>query len=961
MRVAVTLIAVFMLLPAALPATNAAFADPGTVPLPGSLSPLTSQVVDLGVAPDATPVHVVVGLDLHNKAKLDAFLAEVSDPLSPSYQKFLTQDEFNARFGPTAEQEARVVHWLLGAGFTIDERFSNRLLVSASGDNAAAQRAFGVKEHDVLYAGAPHRATLDAPRAPEDIAAFITGVFGLDDLAQMQAMHTQPVPLAGATPKAAVGASCCAFGPNDLKVLYGNSATFTGTGQTIVIAGAYTWKDTDVTSYDSQWGLPALPAGSAQVCAGSGTGCAFDASNSIEVTLDVQMIHAVAPNAVVKNYMAQTTALTDFTTMYNKVVTDNPGHSVSTSWGICETSEATASQTQNDNIFANGNAVGQSWFAASGDSGSNDCGSIPATNVVDHPANAPHMMGVGGTHANCSPAMTSGAPNCQAYGSETSWSSGGGGVSNVFAKPSYQTGCGVPADGKRDVPDVSMEADTAPGNYVFYNGAWNTVGGTSDAAPMWGGVFALLNQKLGGSGQGLPGARIYQLCGGNSFHDVTSGNNGGYSAGVGYDMNTGAGTAQIDNLLTNWQAQSCQGTAPAAPTGLTATGGTGQVALSWTDGSNGGCAISAHKVYRGTASGGETLLTTSGAGTTYTDTSVTAGTTYFYKVTAVNSIGESAQSNEASATPTAPTCPGPANNCFASPTALSGTPASATQSTSGATTETGEPAPCGSIGATVWFTWTAPGSGTATVSTVSGSTTYDTVLAVYTGTSLTGLTNLACNDDFSGTQSQLTFTCTAGTTYRIQVGGYQGATGTAALSVSGCAASAQETTVYSANFDTGSATGWTSTVVSGTNLWHVDSACIAAYSPSYDLAYTQTGTCTYNTGARTAAHADTSVSLAGKTISAHLSFKHWFQVEQAAAGYDQMKAQYSCNGSTFTTLQTWDGGSTNPASGSWLSQTYDVSACKGGTLYIRFNFDSVDGINNAFKGWFIDNVAVTAA
>src|SRR5439155_8284390 len=213
----------------------------------------------------------------------------------------------------------------------------------------------------------------------------------------------------------------------------------------------------------------------------------------------------------------------------------------------------------------------------------------------------------------------------------------------------------------------------------------------------------------------LPGTRFYQLCGGNSFHDVTSGNNGGYNAGVGYDMNTGVGTAIVDNLLNNWGG-GCGGTAPAAPTGLTATGGTGQVSLSWTDGSNGGCAITAHAIYRSTTSGGETLLANSGSGTTYTDSAVTGGTTYFYKVTATNSIGTGGQSNEASATPTAPSCPGPANNCFASATAVSTSPYSATPSTTGATTESGEPAPCGSIANTIWYAWTAPGSGTATIS-----------------------------------------------------------------------------------------------------------------------------------------------------------------------------------------------------------------------------------------------------
>src|SRR5581483_10158931 len=591
------------------------------------------------------PVRVVVGLDLHDKAGLDAFLAQASDPRSPEFQHFLTQDQFNARYGPSADQEARVVAWLTQAGFHVTKRFPNRLLVEAQGTNAAAQAAFGVPVHNVLFQGQPHLAVLEAPRFPADVAAFATGVFGLDDLVQMQPMNE---------PRASVGGSCCSFGPNDIANFYDNGKSFTGSGQTVVIAGAYAWKDSDNTAYNSQFSLPAMPTGTAQVCVGSGSGCSFDSSQSIEIALDVEMVHAVAPAAVIKNYMAQTTALADFPTMYNQIVTDNPGHSVTSSWGSCESNSASSYQSTNDNIFANGNAIGQSWFAASGDHGSNDCNSLLGGTSVDHPANAPHMMGVGGTHANCSPAMTSSAPTCAAYGSETAWSGSGGGASAVFSKPSYQTGCSVPADGKRDVPDVSMEADTSPGNWVMFNGGWNVVGGTSDAAPQWGANFALLNQKLGGSGVGLPGTRIYQLCGTSSFHDVTSGSNGGFSAGVGYDRVTGVGTIDTNTLLTSWGSGG-SASAPSAPASLTATPGNAQVSLSWSAAADGGSTVTNYKVYRGTTSGGETLLTTLGSVLSYTDTGVTNGQTYYYKVSAVNSVGEGPKSAEASATPSAPT------------------------------------------------------------------------------------------------------------------------------------------------------------------------------------------------------------------------------------------------------------------------------------------------------------------
>jgi len=120
----------------------------------------------------------------------------------------------------------------------------------------------------------------------------------------------------------------------------------------------------------------------------------------------------------------------------------------------------------------------------------------------------------------------------------------------VFARPGFQTGCGVPAGTKRLVPDVALEADTSPGNYVAENGNWYLVGGTSGAAPQWAGFVALLGQRLGGIGIGNPGSRLYGLCGSSAFHDVTSGSNGDYAAGVGYDMVTGIGTIDARHLLS---------------------------------------------------------------------------------------------------------------------------------------------------------------------------------------------------------------------------------------------------------------------------------------------------------------------------------------------------------------------------------------------------------------------------
>ncbi len=535
------LLAVALLLPGD-PAAGA----PPRVALPGSASPLAREALDLGPLPRSVRQRVVVSLELRNRDGLKDFLEEVQDPRSPIFHQFLTQEAFNARYAPTPAEERAVVDHLRNSGLAVTRRFPNRLLVEATGNVAAIEHAFGVRLHAVLYKGVRRYAALAVPSLPDHLASYVVGVIGLDNLSEMRPRARVLGPVAA--PKASQGGGCCSFSPNDLHTFYNNSTAFDGTGQTMVIAGAYAWKESDNTAFNNQWGLPQLPAGSAQVCTGAphAKGCKFNNKQSIEIALDVEYAHGTAPHAKILNYMAASTLFTDFAVMYNLVVIDNPGHVVSTSWGNCEALVSSSTQTTNDNIFANANAVGQSWFAASGDDGSRDCNDIL---TVDHPANSPHVIGVGGTSASCSSGMTSGDPACGGYGSEVGWSGSGGGISNLFFRPSFQGGCGIQPGAKRLVPDVALEAASAPGNYVIQKGTWWIVWGTSGAAPQWAGFYAMLNQKLGGSGLGNPGAALYALCGTNALNDITSGSNGDYNAGPGYDLVTGLGTIDVDVLI----------------------------------------------------------------------------------------------------------------------------------------------------------------------------------------------------------------------------------------------------------------------------------------------------------------------------------------------------------------------------------------------------------------------------
>ncbi len=517
-------------------------------PRASSVSELAREATDIGsLAPDEMH-RIVVGLVPRDPAGLEAFLEDVQNPASPNYHHFLTQDEYNARFAPAAEDEQAVVAHLEANGLAVTGRFPNRLLVAASGSVTAIERAFGVQLRAVQFRGRRHFAAQAEPVLSASLARVITGVSGLEDLATMQPRSLATASVAA--PNASLGSNCCHLSPNDLRSFYADSTGLDGAGETLVIAGLYAWKSTDTTAFNNQWSLPQLPAGSGQVCAGTNNpaGCQFNVQDSIEVALDVEYAHGTAPGAVVRNYMAASAAFSDFAVMYNRIVLDDPGSVVTTSWGACEAGVSHGTQLTNDSIFANANAIGQTWLAASGDAGSRDCSGLL---TVDHPANSPHVIGVGGTTPVCSPAMTLSNPACAGYGSETGWSGSGGGVSTLFARPSFQTGCGVPAGSTRLVPDVALEANSSPGNYVIENGSWWIVGGTSGAAPQWAGFFAKLSQQRGGVLLGNPGAYLYALCGTPRYHDVTSGSNGDYSAGAGYDLVTGLGSIDAAHFFSS--------------------------------------------------------------------------------------------------------------------------------------------------------------------------------------------------------------------------------------------------------------------------------------------------------------------------------------------------------------------------------------------------------------------------
>jgi kumamolisin len=180
-------------------------------------------------------------------------------------------------------------------------------------------------------------------------------------------------------------------------------------------------------------------------------------------------------------------------------------------------------------------------FVASGDNGATDGTS---TDTVDFPASSPNVVGCGGT------SLPPGGP-------ETAWNDGaqggasGGGYSTVFAVPSWQSGVAGFSGTMRGVPDVSGNADPATGYQVSVDGTSTVIGGTSAVAPLYAGLFALINQSTGGKA-GFVNALLYANPAG--FTDITAGNNNGYDAGPGWDPVTGLGSPLGGKILAAVQA-----------------------------------------------------------------------------------------------------------------------------------------------------------------------------------------------------------------------------------------------------------------------------------------------------------------------------------------------------------------------------------------------------------------------
>lgn len=340
------------------------------------------------------------------------------------------------------------------------------------------------------------------------------------------------------------------YSPAQIRHAYGlDSLPYDGAGLTIAIVDAYNAPNiiSDANVFSKQFSLPQFNVSGGPtlkvVNQSGGTSLPFtDAGWALEISLDVEWAHAIAPKA---NILLVESTNASSTSIYSAInYAASQSHIVSMSFGLNEYS----GETSSDSMF---NKAGVAFTAASGDSG---------TGVI-YPAASPYVLSVGGTSLQLDSLGNR-------ISAETAWNGSGGGISQYEAKPTYQSGFGTLSTAKRGTPDVSWIADPNTGFAVYdstaYQGlkGWSVVGGTSAGAPQWAGLIALTDQGRLAAGKGylstsnLSSSLVYAAGASSTYtsnyFDITSGSNGSGAVAqttTGYDYVTGLGSPRGTSLV----------------------------------------------------------------------------------------------------------------------------------------------------------------------------------------------------------------------------------------------------------------------------------------------------------------------------------------------------------------------------------------------------------------------------
>lgn len=478
---------------------------------------------------------------LRPKAPLPSSDASFVGDRTVRQRRYLSRAAYVKSYGTTAADFAKLRAFAKKYGLVVVDESAARHSTVLSGTAAAFSAAFSVTLRYYVHPNGSYRGRTGAIKLPESLASIVQGVFGLDNRPQA-VPHFQ---MADTTEAASTGQSQgAAFTAPALARLYDFPAGLDGSGQCIgLIELGGGFRPADIDTYFSALGVAVPSVTAVSVDHGANSPTTANGPDG-EVMLDIEVAAAIASKAHIAVYFAPNTSqgfLDAITVALHD--TNNKPSVLSISWGSAEAGWTAQAMQQFDAAFQTAAVLGVTVCVAAGDNGSAD-GETDKLAHVDFPASSPHALACGGTTL-----IGSGT----AIQSEVVWNDGpssatGGGVSDVFALPSYQSAAKVPASANpgahrgRGVPDVAGDADPNTGYQVRVDGENLVFGGTSAVAPLWAGLIALCNQKLGTSVGFLNPLLYGSLAGKGVCRDITSGNNGAYSAGVGWDACTGWGS-----------------------------------------------------------------------------------------------------------------------------------------------------------------------------------------------------------------------------------------------------------------------------------------------------------------------------------------------------------------------------------------------------------------------------------
>jgi kumamolisin len=536
------------------------------IDLPGSTRRAVAGAKVVGKVDPKQRIEITIQVRRRSEVELQKKVKELATQ-QPSERRYMTRTELATLAGADPADIPKIDAFAHENKLSVTEVSIPRRTVKLSGTIADMSAAFGVKLQRYKAGSVTYRGRTGTVKIPASLGGIIERVLGLDDRPTTRPHYRVGITAKGrsarGSKKKAVHPQPASYSPPAVGAIYSFPAGLDGTGQTIALielndvnsdgaatGAGYTTSDLNTFFKNLKLATPTVtPVG----VDGGANVPGKDANADAEVTLDIEVAGSIAPGASIAVYFGTNTD-DGFIQAVTAAVHDDVRKPsiISISWGQAEET-ATSQMLQGlDQALEEAAAIGVTVCVAAGDNGSADEQQAQWDHKphVDFPASSSYALACGGTTLAASSAPNS--PVEKVWNEGSAGGATGGGVSNFFAKPSYQANSNVPAPaasaGGRGVPDVSGNADPYSGYAVFVGGKSQNIGGTSAVAPLWAGLLARINQKVG-KPVGFINALIYAPGAASAFHDVTQGNNdiyndlkGKFPAGMGWDPCTGQGT-----------------------------------------------------------------------------------------------------------------------------------------------------------------------------------------------------------------------------------------------------------------------------------------------------------------------------------------------------------------------------------------------------------------------------------